>query len=145
MKHGLYKDKDGKKSRLYKIWEDMKSRCLNKNNKRYHSYRGRGISLCEQWYSFPNFNNWALSNGYLDELTIDRENVNGNYEPDNCRWATQKEQANNRTTNVFITYNGETKTVMQWSESLGFGYHVLKNRLKRKWSVERELSTPLNK
>ena len=144
-KHGLYKGKDGKKSRLYHIWEDMKNRCLNKNNKRYSYYGGRGIVLFEKWQNYIEFHKWAINNGYSENLTIDRINVNGNYYPDNCKWATQKEQANNRTNNVFITHNGETKTVMQWSEHLGFGYHVLKNRLKRKWTIERALTTPLIK
>jgi len=145
MKHGLYLDKNGKKSRLYHIWEDMKNRCFNSKNKRYESYGGRGILVCEEWNYYVNFHSWAINNGYADNLTIDRKDVNKGYSPSNCRWATQKEQANNRTTNVMISYNGVTKTMMQWSESLGFRYHVLKNRIERKWTIERALTTPLNK
>jgi hypothetical protein len=145
MKHGLYKGKDGKKSRLYHIWEDMKNRVLNPNNRRFKSYGGRGIKIFENWIQYVQFHKWALENGYSDTLTIDRIDVNGNYEPSNCRWSTQKEQGNNRTNNRLITYKNQTKTMMEWSDELGFGFHVLKNRLKRNWTIERALTTPLNK
>jgi hypothetical protein len=147
LKHGLYQDPlTGKKSRLYHIWEDMKSRCNNVKNQRYKDYGGRGITVCDLWANdFKAFYDWAMANGYSDELTIDRENVNGIYEPGNCRWATQKEQSNNRTTNKMIEYNGETKTLMQWADDLGFEYHVLKNRLNRNWTVEKAFSTDTKK
>lgn len=142
MKHGLYKGEDGKKTRLYGIWEDMKSRCLNSNNRRYSNYGGRGISISEKWNNYLEFHNWAINNGYSENLTIDRINVNGNYEPSNCKWSTQKQQANNRTNNVYITFENKTLTRQQWSEILGFEKHVLKNRIKRNWSIERALTTP---
>lgn len=145
LKHGLHNGKDGKKSRLYHIWEDMKNRCHNKNNKRYNNYGGRNISLCNEWNDYLNFHNWSINNGYNDSLTIDRIDVNKNYEPSNCKWSTQKEQANNRTNNRYITYNGRTKTLSQWSDLLGFGYHVIKNRLNRNWTIEEALTTPLIK
>ena len=85
------------KTRLYKIWCNMKQRCYNNNNTDYKNYGGRGIIICDDWlYDFKKFYNWSLQNGYNDLLSIDRINVDGNYDPQNCRWATAKEQANNR-------------------------------------------------
>lgn len=83
-------------SRLYHIWNGMKRRCQNQNAANYKNYGGRGISVCDEWQSFEPFCEWALANGYGDELSIDRIDVNGNYEPSNCRWATWKEQASNK-------------------------------------------------
>lgn len=143
LKHGLYKDPiTGKKSRLYHIWEDMKSRCNNPNNKRYKDYGGRGIVVCEFWASnYFNFHQWAYLHGYSDELTIDRLNTDGNYEPGNCKWSTPKMQGNNRRTCVLITYNGETRTQTEWAEIIGAGVHLIKQRLKRGWTIERALTT----
>jgi hypothetical protein len=91
-------------TRLFKIYMGMKSRCYNKNNNAFKHYGGRGITICEEWLnSFDSFHKWAMSNGYSDKLSIDRINVNGNYEPQNCRWATQKQQANNKRTSGKMT------------------------------------------
>lgn len=89
--HGMYK------TRLHKIWRGMKDRTLNPNCERFHRYGGRGISLYVDWHNFIPFMEWALSNGYVENLVIDRENNDGNYEPSNCRWITQKENSQNRT------------------------------------------------
>lgn len=99
-------------TRIYLEWSGMKSRCYNKNDTRYADWGGRGITVCEEWInSFEAFYNWAISHGYQDDLTIDRIDNDGNYCPDNCRWATRKEQARNRRSNVKIKIGNATKTL----------------------------------
>lgn len=93
---GAHTTHNGSKDRLYNIWRTMRQRCQNPNSTKFADYGGRGIKVCEEWQSYPVFRDWALSHGYSDDLSIDRINVNGNYEPSNCRWATAKVQANNR-------------------------------------------------
>ena len=130
------------KSRLFSIWQAMLKRCYRNNNKDYKRYGGRGITVCEEWLKFEPFNDWAVANGYKEGLTIDRIDTNGNYEPSNCRWATIKEQCNNRTNNSFITYNGKTQTITQWADELGINYRTLVGRVKRlHWSVEKAFTT----
>lgn len=125
------------KTRLYIIWHNMKARCNNNNNNGYKDYGGRDIKVCEEWNNdFMNFYNWTIQNGYRDDLTIDRIDVNGNYEPNNCRWATTKEQANNKRNNFCITYHGETRTLKQWCEYFNINYGTVKSRIKRKLPQE---------
>lgn len=131
------------KTRLYRIWQKMKARCYNPNHNFYERYGGRGISICEEWlHDFKAFKAWALRSGYSDELSIDRIDVNGNYTPFNCRWVNAKVQANNTSRNHFITYNGETKTLSEWAESLGINKNTLHVRIDvRGWSIERAFQT----
>lgn len=111
------------------LWKNMQYRCYNKNNKDYQDYGGRGIKVCDEWLEdFMNFYNWAMDNGYKENLTIDRVDVNGDYTPNNCRWVDQKTQANNRRSNVHLTYNGKTQTMTQWSEELNINYNTIRSR-----------------
>lgn len=130
---------------LYTVWSGMLSRCRNKNHKQYKDYGGRGITVCEEWKDFSVFREWALSNGYVDGgdyCSIDRIDVNGNYEPSNCRWANRKVQMNNRRVNVLLTYNGETKTLAQWADAFGICYSTFMSRYDRGWSIDRIATTP---
>jgi hypothetical protein len=115
----------------------MRQRCEKPNCTGYHKYGAKGISVCEEWQSFENFRDWALSHGYSDTLTLDRIDGTGNYEPGNCRWATQKEQQNNRCNNVTLTYHGETKSIYEWSKITGIPSRVLYDRKYRGWDIER--------
>lgn len=118
------------RDKLYNVWRGVKKRCLNPNHYAYHQYGGRGITICDEWISnFQAFYEWALNNGYRVGLTLDRINNNGNYEPNNCRWATWKEQGNNRRTNVFVTFNGKTKSMSQWADELGITREALYRRI----------------
>ena len=119
-------------TRLYGIWQGMKGRCENPNNARYNRYGGRGISVCKEWKEdFIAFRDWALTNGYDDGLTIDRIDNDGGYSPDNCRWATIKEQSNNRSTNINITIGNSTRNLMEWCEIFGLNYKKIYSRYKR--------------
>lgn len=130
-------------TRLYKSWAKMKQRCSNPNDRDFALYGGRGISICNEWRDYKSFSRWAKYNGYRDNLTLDRINNDGNYEPSNCRWATAKEQANNRRSNHLITYNRVTKTLQQWSDEIGIETATLRYRLKTWESVDKAFTTPL--
>lgn len=118
--------------RLHKIWKSMKNRCYNERDMSYKNYGARGIAVCEEWKNdFCSFKEWALANGYDDKLSIDRINVNGNYEPDNCRWATRKTQANNTTRNHYLTIGGITKTMREWAEHYKIPYSTFRARIMR--------------
>jgi hypothetical protein len=130
-------------TRLYEIWQNMKDRCYNEKDCAFKYYGKNGVKICGEWQEFESFYKWALANGYTDDLTIDRVDVNGDYEPNNCRWATRKEQANNKTTNRYITFNGDTKTLKQWSEVFNVSYPAFSARLKRGWSMEKIKNTPV--
>lgn len=130
-KHGKYK------TRLYHIYNNMKNRCCNEKYRDFYKYGGRGISICGEWlHDFMTFYDWSMNNGYKDNLTIDRIDVNGNYEPNNCRWATPRQQSNNRRVTIYLTYNGKTQTMKEWADELGVKYTRLYSRYRRKWKTK---------
>jgi len=142
----LNKTHNQTKTRLYKIWQKMKERCYNKNNNRYYCYGQRGIKVCNEWLNdFVLFYNWAINNGYKDNLTIDRIDVNGNYEPDNCRWLTNKEQSQNRRSNFNITLGNKTQCLTKWAEDYNISEGTVRDRIKRGWDIEKAIKTKVRK
>ncbi|WP_405322212.1 hypothetical protein [Frisingicoccus sp.] len=140
LKHGMYK------KRIYRVWRCMINRCYDKNHESFEDYGGRGISVCDEWRNDRNsFFKWAIKNGYSDDLTIDRIDVNGNYEPSNCRFISKIEQQNNKRNNHLISYNGETKTIAEWERTLNLKAGTINSRLRRGWNENDAVSTPLMK
>lgn len=136
---GLPRDK-----RLYRIYHGMKTRCYNSNEAGYMRYGGRGITMCREWKDdFQSFQEWAFRSGYNSQLTIDRIDNDGDYSPSNCRWASIKQQGNNRRSNILLIYNGEQKTVSEWSDVLGIKRNTIYQRLRNGWSAEDALSIPI--
>ena len=130
--------------RLYRIWSAMKQRCKNPRLPGYKAYGGRGITVCAEWENYLTFRNWAISNGYRDDLTIERIDVNGNYCPENCTWADRYQQANNKTNNRIIEFNGKRMTSRQWDRELGFRAGVISDRLNTLgWDLERAMTEPV--
>lgn len=128
------------KTRLYHIWCLMKQRCYNPKTINFKDYGGRGITVCDDWKNnFENFKDWALSNGYQDNLTIDRVDVFGNYSPNNCRWADNDIQQNNKRTSRFLTYKGEIHTISQWAKIKNIKICTIFARLRRNLSKEKIL------
>ncbi len=130
--------------RLHVIWLGLSRRCYNLNDPNYRLYGGRGIKVCDEWRDcYVVFREWALANGYSDNLTLDRIDVNGNYEPANCRWVTMKVQQNNRRNNHVITWNGQKHNISEWAEILQVDGGTIASRLQRGWSVEDALCKPI--
>lgn len=127
-------------SKLHRTWCNMRYRCYNPNCKSYKNYGGRGITICDEWSSYESFRTWALENGFADGLSIDRIDVNGNYEPSNCRWVSDKVQHNNTRKNHHLTMNGETHTIQEWSEITGIKWTTINARIKAGWTVEKALT-----
>lgn len=129
------------RTRIVNIFNEMKKRCYNPNHKWFSRYGGRGITICDEWRLNPQkFIDWAIANGYDDALTIDRIDNDGDYSPENCRWATHKAQANNRCDNHYLTVDGETHTAKEWAEKVGVNYSTLITRLNRGWDVKKSLN-----
>jgi hypothetical protein len=124
----------------------MVGRCHRPSAGAYPRHGAKGISVCEEWRnSFETFYDGAMANGYREGLSIDRVDGKGNYEPDNCRWITMKEQENNKKSNHRVEHNGETHTISEWADILGIPKNVLYHRFERGWTVEKTLSTPKRK
>lgn len=131
------------KTRLYRIWCAMIKRCENENAEGYENYGGRGISVCEDWRkNYTAFRDWAISNGYSEKLTLERCDVNSNYCPENCKWATRFEQMSNTRRTRFFEYDGKTHSLREWSDITGISFAVLKGRLQRGWNIEKTLTEP---
>lgn len=125
-------------TRLYEIWRQMHRRCYGEFQQSYKDYGGRGISVCDEWHDFSVFREWAYKNGYSETLTIDRIDVNGNYKPSNCRWATMKQQANNRRSNHTIKYIGVSHTISEWADILGVNQTTLWKKLQmNNWDLSK--------
>ena len=112
-------------TRLYVIWKNMKKRCFKPQDKKYPRYGGRGITICEAWLEFGPFYEWAMASGYQDNLTIDRIDNDKGYSPENCRWASKTEQANNTCRNAYVTVLGQTHSVAEWARITGIPWEQL--------------------
>ena len=136
IKHGLWQ------SHTYNCWSNMKARCQNENHDSYKHYGGRGITVCERWQEYKKFFT-DMGDSPTESHPIDRINNNGNYDPGNCRWATRKQQQNNRRNSHMLEFQGQRKTMAQWAECLGIRYQVIFTRIDRNWPVDRALTTPV--
>ena len=134
--------------RIFSIWRHMKSRCYDENVREYKWYGKKGVTMCDEWLNyFETFFNWSISNGYKENLTIDRIDCNGNYCPENCRWTTKYVQDRNKTSKTWITYNNETMVMSDWAKRYNINSATLYSRIfERNWSIEDALNIPtLNK
>lgn len=127
-------------TRLYKEWFAMRRRCKATNGEKYEWYGKHGIKVCEEWErSYLAFKEWALANGYNDSLSLDRIDVNGDYEPSNCRWITMAEQQNNKRGTHYVEYNGQVKTLMDWAREYNLDGEKLRSRVRAGWTDGEEI------
>lgn len=140
IKHGQSSYNGKKASRLHNVWTAMIKRCYGKSNKGFRNYGGRGIEVCEEWRN--SFLQFAADMGDPEDgMSIDRIDNNGNYEPKNCRWATQHQQSINRRTNRRLSHDGVTQTVGEWEKEKGYRKNLILSRLDRGWSVDKAIET----
>ena len=123
--------------RLFNIWQGMRQRCKNVNNKAYPLYGGRGISVCPEWEDYKVFRKWSLENGYKENLTLDRVDNNKSYSPGNCRWATMAEQNRNKRNNIYVEYKGETITLGELAQKTGLSLPMIHRRYKAGYRGEK--------
>lgn len=137
---GCAKSKHGRSgSPTYHVWHSMKRRCYDPNREGFHRYGGRGLTYCARWEKFENFLK-DMGEKPSRSCSLERIDNNKGYTPSNCRWATAKEQARNRSDNKLVTFNGKTACVMEWAERLGMPFTTLSNRLLRGWTVQRAMT-----
>ena len=128
-------------TKLYYIWCSMKARCYCETTKEYKNYGGRGIRVCSQWRTdFMSFYDWAMANGYQEGLSIERKDVNGNYEPDNCTWITRKEQTRNKRNTIRVEYNGEVRPLVEWCEMYNVSPKEARELLKQNYTIDEILA-----
>jgi hypothetical protein len=134
-----------KGTKIYNIWRGMRDRTRRKSHPHYKNYGGRGIKVCKEWESFETFYTWAISHGYKEGLSIDRLDNDGDYCPENCKFSTREEQANNKRNNHIITVDGESHNIEQWAKILGVKRSAIAQRIKRKWSDKDVITRPFRK
>lgn len=135
--HGSYK------LPLHAVWNTMLSRCNNKNSSSYLDYGGRGISVCEEWHKYELFEAWAFSHGYISGLTIERVNNEKGYNPENCIWISKRQQARNKRNTRYLSFNGVSKSVLDWSDEVGISTSTIYARIRMGWSIKDALSKPV--
>jgi hypothetical protein len=135
-KHG------GAGTRLHTIWINMRNRCQQPSSSRFACYGGRGIRVCDDWQDFETFRKWATASGYKEGLSIERVDVDGNYEPSNCAWIEPHQQRHNKQNSRKLTWNGKTLAPRQWAEELGISYEAIQLRVSRGWDTERIFTQP---
>ena len=129
-------------TRIYRIWRGIITRCTNSNHHSYKHYGAKGITVCDEWRKFESFLEWSVANSYNDTLSIDRIDNSQGYCPSNCRWTTTTEQANNTSRNHYVTFRGETHTLIEWSRITGISYSTLRDRINNlKWDADKALTT----
>lgn len=131
------------RTRLYTCWHNMIDRTTNTKNKAYKQYGARGITVCEEWKDYLKFKEWAIKNGYSEELTLERIDNNRGYGPDNCKWADWDTQNNNKQQSRKISYNGEIKTIDQWAKQFNINRSTLTHRLNKGWTLKKAIETPI--
>lgn len=144
-KAGIRDGRSLRNPKLYAVWNQMIERCENENQKWYHRYGGRGIKVCTEWHNYCNFEKWVESvGGKPERMSLDRIDNDKDYCPENCRWATQKEQTRNQSRTIVIEFNGKSQSLADWADELGIKWVTLHNRYVRGWSVERMLTEPVH-
>lgn len=135
LKHGMHN------TRIHRIWMQMHARCNARSGNNYKWYAERGVKVCNEWSDFQNFYQWSANNGYADDLSIDRIDVDGDYSPENCRWVDIITQANNKRNNFKIEYGGRTQTIPQWARETSLPAGVIRYRILHGWTPEEALFT----